>query len=73
MESYKMTFGKDFDNLLGRLKNSDQNSATTNSDVIRRAVALYSYLHQQVAARSGSKVAIVGANNEILLIIDPLP
>lgn len=73
MAEYKMTFNRDFDNLVSELKTSNQNSATSNSDVIRRAVALYSYLHQQVSTKPGSKVAVISNNNEILLVVDPLP
>jgi hypothetical protein len=73
MVEYKMTFSKDFDNLVSALKQADTNPAKKNSEVLRNAVALYSYLHQQVAANPGNRVAIVNKDNQIVIEIDPLP
>ena len=73
MEKYKMTLSKDFNNLFNRLESSSQIYAKDRSDVIRRAVALYSYLHEQVAAEEGCKVAIIDKENNPKIVIDPLP
>ncbi len=71
MADYKMTFSSNFDQELNSLK--EFSPARDNSDVIRRAVALYKYLHQQVALNPEHKVAIIGKDNKVLQVIYPLP
>jgi predicted transcriptional regulator len=56
MPRYTIDFDDDFDKTLTDLvKNSD---ATTKADVIRRAVATYSYLKKAQQANKNAKVAI---------------
>jgi hypothetical protein len=56
MPRYTIDFDDDFDNTLTELvKNSD---ATTKADVIRRAVATYSYLKKAQKENKNAKVAI---------------
>ncbi len=78
MAKYVVNFGDDFDKLLHDLSRSKHNPAENKSDAIRRAVALYSYLHGQLVQRPGAKVAIVTLDDnkqvkELLLVIDTLP
>ena len=77
MTKYVVNFGEDFDRMLGDLSRPE-NPASNKSDAIRRAVALYSYLHKQVDATPGAKVAIVTLDgnqqvSKLHLVIDPLP
>jgi predicted transcriptional regulator len=56
MPRYTIDFDDDFDKTLTELvKTSD---ATTKADVIRRAVATYSYLKKEQKAHKNAKVAI---------------
>lgn len=56
MPRYTIDFDEDFDKTLTDLvKNSD---ATTKADVIRRAVATYSYLKKVQKENKNAKVAI---------------
>jgi predicted transcriptional regulator len=56
MPRYTIDFDDDFDKTLTELvKNSD---ATTKADVIRRAVATYSYLKKAQKENKNAKVAI---------------
>lgn len=56
MPRYTIDFDDDFDKTLTELvKNSD---ATTKADVIRRAVATYSYLKNAQKENKNAKVAI---------------
>ncbi len=67
MPRYTIDFDDDFDKTLSDLvKISD---ATTKADVIRRAVATYSYLKKAQKANTNSKVLIQGdnVNKEIVL------
>ncbi len=67
MPRYTIDFDDDFDKALTDLvKISD---ATTKADVIRRAVATYSYLKKAQKANTDAKVLIQGdnVNKEIVL------
>jgi len=67
MPRYTIDFDDDFDKTLTDLvKNSD---ATTKADVIRRAVATYSYLKKAQKTNANAKVLIQGddVNKEIVL------
>jgi metal-responsive CopG/Arc/MetJ family transcriptional regulator len=60
MPRYTIDFDDDFDNTLTELvKNTD---ATTKADVIRRAVATYSYLKKAQKENKNAKVAITEDN-----------
>jgi predicted transcriptional regulator len=56
MPRYTIDFDKDFDKTLSELvENTD---ATTKADVIRRAVASYSYLKRQQRDNKDAKIVI---------------
>jgi hypothetical protein len=60
---YTIDFDPSFDKTLSDLvKNT---GASTKAEVIRRAVASYSYLKKQQAESADAKVAIVDKNNNI--------
>jgi hypothetical protein len=60
---YTIDFDPSFDKTLSDLvKNT---GASTKAEVIRRAVASYSYLKKQQAENEDTKVAIVDKNNNI--------
>jgi hypothetical protein len=68
MPRYTIDFDKDFDNRLSELLQTTD--ATTKADVIRRAVASYSYLKKEQRANKGAKILITGdgqTNKEIVL------
>lgn len=56
MPRYTIDFDKDFDKTLSELVESTD--ATTKADVIRRAVASYSYLKKQQRANKDAKIVI---------------
>ena len=56
MPRYTIDFDKDFDKTLTELVESTD--ATTKADVIRRAVASYSYLKKQQRANKDAKIVI---------------
>lgn len=56
MPRYTIDFGKDFDKTLTDLV--DSTDATTKADVIRRAVASYSYLKKQQRENKDAKIVI---------------
>jgi hypothetical protein len=64
---------KEFQELILRTKSNESNPAKSEADVIRRAVALYAYLHEQLAANPGTVVCIRDAEGKIIQIVDPLP
>ena len=70
---YEMTVDKNFSKLLSEIRDSKKNPANNDSEIIRRAVALYKYLHDQLEKEEGGKVAILDKNNTPKIIIDPLP
>ena len=58
MPSYTIVFGREFDETLSDLvKTTD---ATTKADVIRRAVASYSFLKTQQRDNRDAKIIIMG-------------
>jgi hypothetical protein len=60
MPRYTIDFDADFDKTLTDLvKNTD---ATTKADVIRRAVASYSYLKKQQSENKNAKIVITDDN-----------
>jgi hypothetical protein len=68
MPRYTIDFDKDFDKTLSELV--DTTDATTKADVIRRAVASYSYLKRQQKDNKDAKIVITGdggVNKEIVL------
>ena len=69
MPRYTIDFDDDFDKTLTDLVKSTD--ATTKADVIRRAVASYSYLKKQQQANKDSKVAITEDNKVIKEIVLP--
>jgi predicted transcriptional regulator len=69
MPRYTIDFDDDFDKTLKELVSSTD--ATTKADVIRRAVASYSYLKKQQKANKGAKVAITEDNKVIKEIVLP--
>jgi len=73
MPRYAMDLGDELDSKLSRMGQSAKQPAKNKEDAIRRAVALYLHLHEQVAATPGAKVAIIDSKNDVLQIIDPLP
>jgi hypothetical protein len=56
MPRYTIDFDKEFDKTLSDLL--DNTDATTKADVIRRAVASYSYLKKQQRANKDAKIVI---------------
>jgi hypothetical protein len=61
---YTIDFDDQFDETLAELvKTTD---ATTKADVIRRAVASYSYLKKQQRQNKDAKVAITDQDNKVL-------
>ena len=56
MPRYTIDFDKDFDKTLSELV--ETTDATTKADVIRRAVASYSYLKKQQKANKDAKIVI---------------
>jgi hypothetical protein len=56
MPRYTIDFDNDFDKTLSDLV--DTTDATTKADVIRRAVASYSYLKKQQQANKDAKIVI---------------
>jgi hypothetical protein len=64
MPRYTIDFDEEFDKTLTELvKKTD---ATTKADVIRRAVASYSYLKKQQRERKGAKLRIVDEHDKPL-------
>ena len=61
MPRYTVDFGEKFDRLLTELARSDE---TTKSEIIRRAVAAYSYLRSE--AHDGKKVSITNAQDQVV-------
>jgi len=72
MRTYK--FDSELDSALGSIASDAAIApeANTKQDVIRRAVALYRYLHVQISGCAERKVAIV-ENDRVITVIDPLP
>jgi hypothetical protein len=70
---YKINIDRKLGEVFSELKESKTVPAENNADVIRRAVALYNYLHKMVKASDGSKVAILDKNDKPIIVIDPLP
>jgi hypothetical protein len=56
MPRYTIDFDKDFDKTLSDL--IETTDATTKADVIRRAVASYSYLKKQQQANKDAKIVV---------------
>jgi hypothetical protein len=56
MPRYTIDFDKDFDKTLSELV--DTTDATTKADVIRRAVASYSYLKKQQRENKDAKIVV---------------
>ena len=56
MPRYTIDFDKDFDKALSELV--DTTDATTKADVIRRAVASYSYLKKQQRENKDAKIVV---------------
>ena len=76
MPEYKIAFSEKFEELLDNTAKSASIApkASSKSDVIRRAVALYTYLHEQVSDESKElRVAIIDKKSKVVKIIDPLP
>jgi len=76
MPAYKISFDNRFEELLDSTAKSQNIApeAKTKSDIIRRAVALYVFLHKEVGDKSqGLRVAIIDKNSQVVKIIDPLP
>jgi hypothetical protein len=69
MPRYTIDFDNDFDETLKELVKST--GATTKADVIRRAVASYSYLKKQQQANKDAKVAITEDDKVIKEIVLP--
>ena len=61
MPRYTIDFDKDFDKTLSELV--ETTDATTKADVIRRAVASYSYLKKQQRSNRDAKIVITDDNN----------
>ena len=76
MPTLKLEFDDKFDQLLQKTA-SDENiapDAKSKPEVIRRAVALYYYLHSKVDDKAQEQqVAIIDKNKVVVEIIDPLP
>jgi hypothetical protein len=79
MPKYVVDFDNEFDNMLNTASQTKQTPAKSKSDVIRRAVALYTFLHEQIDMTEGAKVAIVTLDatknkvDDLVMVIDPLP
>lgn len=74
MPKYRIEFGDRFEGLLDSTAKSESIAPEANkpSEVIRRAVALYVFLHKEVA--EGLQLAIIDKESgQIRKIIDPLP
>jgi hypothetical protein len=80
MPKYVVDFDNDFDRMLKTASQTNQTPAENKSDVIRRAVALYTFLHKQLEMAEGAKVAIVTLDpndsskvTDLITVIDKLP
>ena len=69
MPRYTIDFDDDFDKTLTDLISTTD--ATTKADVIRRAVASYSYLKKQQRANKDAKVVITSDDKVIKEIVLP--
>jgi hypothetical protein len=67
MPRYTIDFDKDFDKTLSDLV--EMTDATTKADVIRRAVASYSYLKKEQKAHKDARIVITedGRTKEVVL------
>ena len=74
MENYKLEFDKAFNVELEGIAKSKTLAPEANniSDVVRRAVALYKYLHTEVDSKN-LRVALLDKNNKIVQVIEKLP
>jgi len=57
MPRYTIDFDKDFDKTLSELV--ETTDATTKADVIRRAVASYSYLKKEQRAHKDARIVVI--------------
>lgn len=75
MPAYQLNTDNRFAEMLKSVADSNTMAPNANSEgeVIRRAVALYSFLHQQIDNQQGLRVAIIDKNSKVVTIIDPLP
>jgi hypothetical protein len=66
---YTIDFDNEFDGLLSTVA---KQKGTTKSEVVRRAVASYAYLNQQISAKTGPseqanlKVSLTDANDRVV-------
>lgn len=63
MARYTVDFSPEFDQLLERLS---ENKKMTKAEIIRRAVASYSFLDKQTNASKGTKVSITNQEDRVL-------
>jgi len=70
---YKIRLDTNFEKKLDSIaKTSKPMEADSRDEVLRRAVALYSYLHDKVD-NSGYHVAIVDKGDKVIEVIEELP
>jgi hypothetical protein len=63
MARYTIDFGPEFDLILEGMA---KKKGSTKAEVIRRAVASYSYLDKQVDTDAGTKVSVTNAKDQVL-------
>ena len=73
MPEYTMKVPKQFQQFMSSTIDSNANPAENSADLMTRALALYTYLHENVDVNPDFKVAIVDGAGQIIMIIDDLP
>lgn len=63
MSKYTVDFGEQLDRTIERLA---KEKGTTKADVLRRAIASYDYLVQQVNPTTGMKIAVSDGNDRVV-------
>jgi predicted transcriptional regulator len=63
MARYTIDFAPDFEQLLESLA---AKKSATKAEIIRRAVASYSYLDKQVNSETGTKVSVTNSEDKVL-------
>jgi len=63
MSRYTVDFSNEFDQLLEKLA---ENKKMSKAEVIRRAVASYSFLDEHTNAETGTKVSITTRDDKVL-------
>jgi hypothetical protein len=76
MPSYRLNIDEDYAKMLDNAAKSEKIApgARNKTQLLRRAVALYLFLHEQVdTAKQRRRVAIIDEDSKVVTVIDPLP